>query len=78
MVHTKEETFIRHLKKEALSRVYVLAGPENYLKEHYRDWVVKRALEGGNADFNLHEFDGGAFKCREFSDAIEALPDKGD
>ncbi len=74
MVHTKEETFIRHLKKEALSRVYVLAGPENYLKEHYRDWVVKRALEGGNADFNLHEFDGGAFKCREFSDAIEALP----
>ena len=54
MVHTKEETFIRHLKKEALSRVYVLAGPENYLKEHYRDWVVKRALEGGNST-NLTE-----------------------
>ena len=74
MLHTKEETFIRHLKTEKLSRVYVLAGQEVYLKEHYQAWLVKKALEGGNADFNLHEFDGSSFKCGEMADALEALP----
>jgi len=74
LLHTKEETFIRHLKTEKLSRVYVLAGQEVYLKEHYQAWLVKKALEGGNADFNLHEFDGSAFKCRDMADALEALP----
>lgn len=74
MLHTKEETFIRHIKTESLSRFYILAGQENYLKEHYQAWLVKKALEGGNADFNLHEFDGGAFKCRDMADALEAFP----
>lgn len=74
MTHTKEDSFIRHLKTEELSRVYVLAGPEDYLKEHYRAWVVKQALRDGNPDFNLHEFDGSSFKCRELADALEALP----
>ncbi len=74
MIHTREESFIRHLKKEDLSRVYVLAGQEEYLKEHYRDWVVREAVGNGNTDFNLHHFDGGTFKCLELAGALEALP----
>ena len=74
MLHTQEDTLLRHLKEGTLSRVYVLCGREEYLKELYAGRIVKAALAGGSEDFNLHTFDGKNLKCDNLGDAVEAMP----
>lgn len=78
MLHTQEETLLRHLKQDPLSRVYVLCGQEEYLKELYTQRIVKAALRGETTDFNYHVFDGKALRCDLVADAVEALPLMGD
>lgn len=74
MLHTQEETLLRHLKQEPLSNVYVLCGQEEYLKALYANRIVKAALSGGNEDFNLHSFDGRSLRCEALSGAVETMP----
>lgn len=74
MLHTQEETFLRHLKNDPLSRVYILCGQEEYLKTLYAGRIVKKALAGGSEDFNFHPFDGKSLKCDALADAVEAMP----
>lgn len=74
MLYIQEETFLRHLKEEPLSRVYILCGREEYLKTLYAGRIVKAALSGGSEDFNFHPFDGRNLKCDALADAVEAMP----
>lgn len=53
---TREELW-RQLKQDVIARVYVLYGPEAYLRDRAADQIVERSFaEGDLRDFNLDEF----------------------
>lgn len=60
------------IEKRELKQVYLLYGPEDYLKKQYRD-KLKSALAGDDT-MNLHEFEGKGIRVGEVIDLAETLP----
>ena len=68
----KEE--IRLLKSGGPARVYLLWGPEDYLRELYLQTLKELCVPEGEDSFSYKRMDGPELNLQELSDAIDALP----
>ena len=75
----KEEAFnykaeLRALKERGPQRLYLLWGPEDYLREQYLGALKKSCLPEGEDDFSYKRMDGPALDAQKFRQAVDALP----
>lgn len=78
MAKKKEErldyrALTRALSAEGPGRLYLLWGPEDYLREAFLDELHKTCVQERD-DFGDHRLDGGTLDMRTLSDAVNALP----
>ncbi len=66
------EAALKKQIKEGLAPVYLLYGDESYLKQHYVNQIIKRAV-AGDQSFNLNRLDG-APDMQALYDAASQLP----
>ena len=69
--HYKEE--VDALKSGGPERLYLLYGPEDYLRERYLEELKKLCVPGED-DFSYKRLDGPAIDLGELSEAVNALP----
>ncbi len=78
MAEKKEQKAFQRLKTDlaagVLAPLYIFHGEESYLKEYYRDAVVKAATGGALSDFNFVELAEGRVTAEALSEAVESLP----
>lgn len=65
---------IRKLKEEGPKRLYLLYGPEDYLREQFLIALKKRCIPEGEDSFSFKRMDGPELDCRELEGAIDAVP----
>ena len=75
----KEEAFnyaaeLRNLKECGPERLYLLWGPEDYLREQYLMQLKKRCLPGGEDDFSYKRLDGPALDALKLQQAVDSMP----
>ncbi len=63
----------KQIRSEDFSRVYLIYGNESYLKHHYYNLLIKKAVDEAFADFNLHVFSSPT-DIKEIIFAAEAMP----
>ena len=73
MPSINESEFKKQIKSEKFSPVYLIYGNESYLKHHYYNLLVKKAVDADFADFNLHIFQSPS-EIKEIALAAEAMP----
>ena len=64
----------KELNDEGLARVYLLYGPEEYLREDFVGVLKKKCLPDGADDFSYKKLNHENFTVRAFEDAVDALP----
>ena len=79
MAKKKEEAFnypaeLRTLKERGAERLYLLWGPEDYLREQYLLQLKKICLPEGEDDFSYKRIDGPALDANAFQQAVDAMP----
>jgi DNA polymerase-3 subunit delta len=79
MAKKKEEAFnypaeLRTLKERGPERLYLLWGPEDYLREQYLLQLKKMCLPEGEDDFSYKRIDGPALDANGFQQAVDAMP----
>lgn len=79
MAKKKEEAFnypaeLRTLKERGPERLYLLWGPEDYLREQYLLQLKKICLAEGEDDFSYKRIDGPALDANAFQQAVDAMP----
>lgn len=79
MAKKKEEAFnypaeLRTLKERGPERLYLLWGPEDYLREQYLFQLKKKCLPEGEDDFSYKRIDGPALDANAFQQAVDAMP----
>lgn len=62
------------LQDEGLQRVYLLYGPEEYLREDFAALLKRTCLPNGEDDFSYKRLNQENFSVRALEDAVEALP----
>lgn len=65
---------LRRLKEEGPQRLYLLWGPEDYLREQYLAQLKKRCLPEGEDSFSYKRLDGPELDLQELVGAIDAVP----
>ena len=65
---------LQRLKTEGPQRLYLLWGPEDYLREQYLAQLRALCLPEGEDSFSYHRFDGPEPDLQELSAAIDAMP----
>ena len=75
----KDETFnyaaeLRMLKERGPERLYLLWGPEDYLREQYLIQLKKKCLPEGEDDFSYKRLDGPALEPLKLQQAVDAVP----
>ena len=75
----KDETFnyaaeLRTLKERGPERLYLLWGPEDYLREQYLMQLKKKCLPDGEDDFSYKRMDGPALDALKLQQAVDAMP----
>lgn len=65
---------IRKLKSRPPDRLYLLWGPEDYLREQYLQELREYCIPEGEDSFSFRRIEGAEPDLRELSDAIDALP----
>lgn len=65
---------IRRLKENGPQRLYLLWGPEDYLRECFLDELKKLCLPEGEDSFSFKRMDGPALSPEELRQAIDAMP----
>ena len=73
MPSINETELKKQIKSGEFSNIYLIYGTESYLKHHYCNLLVKKAVDAAFADFNLHEFKSPS-DVKEIILAAEALP----
>ncbi|NLV87345.1 MAG: hypothetical protein GX025_09055, partial [Clostridiales bacterium] len=68
---------LQKLKKEGPSRLYLLWGQEEYLRESYLE-EIKRSCDISNSDFSYHKLEGASFDIKALNSAIESFPFMGE
>ena len=68
----KEE--IRKLKSQPPDRLYLLWGPEDYLREQYLQTLRQICIPEGEDSFSFRRINGPEPDLRELADAVDALP----
>ena len=79
MAKKKEEAFnypaeLRTLKERGPERLYLLWGPEDYLREQYLFQLKTICLPEGEDDFSYKRIDGPALDANAFQQAVDAMP----
>ena len=74
MPELDEKGLKKHIKDGVFSRVYFIYGSENYLKKHYVNAIVSKAVSKDFEDFNLHKFDGTIPDVQELRDITQTVP----
>lgn len=75
----KDEQFnyaaeLRNLKERGPERLYLLWGPEDYLREQYLTQLKKMCLPEGEDDFSYKRLDGPALDALRLQQAADAMP----
>lgn len=65
---------VRELKENPPSCLYLLWGPEDYLREQYLTELKKRCLPNGDDGFSYRRFDGPELDINGLDEAVNALP----
>ena len=65
---------VRRLKEEGPGRLYLLWGPEDYLREQYLAQLKKICLPEGDDGFSYKRMDGPALDADELRFAVDAVP----
>lgn len=79
MAKKKEEAFnytaeLRILRERGPERLYLLWGPEDYLREQFLSQLKKTCLPEGEDDFSYKRIDGPALDVNAFQQAVDAVP----
>ena len=61
-------------EENALARLYVVCGGEDYLKQYYAAQLCEAAVEDVFRDFNFHRFEGKDLDLDTLTQATEAVP----
>lgn len=69
-----ESQLNQSIKSGYLYRVYLLYGPESYLRQLYRGKLIRLAVGDSFSEFNLHCFDGNALDTDRLIEACESMP----
>jgi DNA polymerase-3 subunit delta len=69
-----EDELKRQLKEQDFARLYVVAGDEAYLKQHYAGRLCDSITDAPWRDFNLHRFEGKDTTAVEITQALEVFP----
>ena len=65
---------LQRLKSEGPKRLYLLWGPEDYLREQYLAQLKSLCLPEGEDSFSYHRLDGPEIEVQELASAIDAMP----
>lgn len=65
---------LRQLKAEGPQRLYLLWGPEDYLREQYLAQLKALCLPEGEDSFSYRRFDGPELPAEQLAGAVDALP----
>lgn len=65
---------LKLLKEEGPGRLYLLYGPEDYLREQYLAALKKLCLPEGDDGFSYKRLDGPELDANELSGAVDAVP----
>lgn len=65
---------LRKLKQNGPGALYLLWGPEDYLREHYLQTLKKLCLPEGEDSFSFRRMEGPDLELKELAAAIDALP----
>ena len=65
---------VRSLKEQGPGRLYLLWGPEDYLREYYVGELKKLCLLDGEESFSLKRMNGPELDPQELQQAIDAVP----
>ena len=79
MAKKKEEAFnytaeLRILRERGPERLYLLWGPEDYLREQFLTQLKKTCLPEGEDNFSYKRIDGPALDANAFQQAVDAMP----
>ena len=79
MAKKTEEKFnysraLRILMEKGPERLYLLWGPEDYLREHYLSQLKKLCLPDGEESFSFKRLNGPELDPRELEQAVDAVP----
>ena len=79
MAKKKEEAFnytaeLRILRERGPERLYLLWGPEDYLREQFLTQLKKTCLPEGEDNFSYKRIDGPALDANAFQQAADAMP----
>ena len=62
------------IKQEALGRLYIFHGEEQFLLHHYLEQMRKVLIDELTESFNFHKLTAETFDIRSFADCVECLP----
>ena len=65
---------LRRLKQQGPERLYLLWGPEDYLREQYLGQLKAVCLPEGEDSFSYKRMDGPELDMIELQNAIDAMP----
>ena len=65
---------VRELKERGPERLYLLWGPEDYLREQFLTELKKRCLPEGDDGFSYHRIDGPELSADTLGKALDAMP----
>ncbi|MBQ9687374.1 MAG: DNA polymerase III subunit delta [Oscillospiraceae bacterium] len=65
---------IRQLKQQGPARLYLLWGPEDYLREQYLNQLKQLCLPGGEDDFSYKRLNGPELDAQQLQQAVDAMP----
>lgn len=65
---------VRRLKEQGPRRLYLLWGPEDYLREQYLGQLKKLCLPDGEDSFSYKRIDGPELDINELRQAVDAIP----
>ena len=65
---------LRRLKEQGPEKLYLLWGPEDYLREQYLIQLKKRCLPEGEDDFSYKRMDGPGLDVVKLQQAVDAMP----
>ncbi len=68
---------LQKLKKEGPSRLYLLWGQEEYLRESYLE-EIRKLCGVSDSDFNYHRLEGSSLDIKALNSAIESFPFMGE
>ena len=57
LIFEKEAEFAKHISKEDLQPIYFIYGENEYLKNLYKEKIIKKAVGGSADEFNKVDVD---------------------